>query len=181
MNGRHVEAHHPADALRMGIGYLPEERKPLGIFPEHSVLDNLLSVKPPANTLGLYDAPAGRRIANEYTQNLNVRTPSIMTSITSLSGGNQQKVVLARWLRTNPDVLLVDEPTHGVDVGAKAEIYDLLRQVAAQCNGVLLISSELPELLALSDRILVIRDGQLTGELDGPTATEEAILALATT
>lgn len=90
-------------------------------------------------------------------------------------------MLLARWLRTNPDVLIVDEPTHGIDVGAKAEIYELLRQVAARGKGILLISSELPELLALSDQILVISEGRLTGELNGPDATEEAVMVLATT
>ncbi len=180
LNGKRVHFHHPADALQTGIGYLPEERKTLGIFPERSVMDNLLSVGPPANSAGLYNARAGRTIANEYKETLRIRTPSVAQAIVNLSGGNQQKVVLARWLRTNPDVLIVDEPTHGVDVGAKAEIYDLLRQVAAQGKGVLLISSELPELLTLSDRIFVIREGQLTGELVGTDATEEAIMVLAT-
>lgn len=180
LNGKQVYVQHPADALRVGIGYLPEERKTLGIFPERSVMDNLLSVEPPTTGGGLYDARAGRTIANEYRENLRIRTPSIAQTISNLSGGNQQKVILARWLRTNPDVLIVDEPTHGVDVGAKAEIYDLLRQVAAQGKGVLLISSELPELLALADRIIVLREGQLTGELNGEDATEEAIMALAT-
>lgn len=180
LNGERGQIRHPADALQMGIGYLPEERKTLGIFPDRSVMDNLLSVKPPTTGAGLYDAHTGRAIANGYKENLRIRTPSVAQTMANLSGGNQQKVVLARWLRTNPDVLIVDEPTHGVDVGAKAEIYDLLRQVAAQGKGVLLISSELPELLALSDRILVIREGHITGELAGSDATEEAIMALAT-
>lgn len=180
LNGAPVPVQHPADAIASGIGYLPEERKSLGIFPDRSVLDNLLSVDPPVSGAGLYNAPAGRMAADAYKQSLRIRTPSVQTPISSLSGGNQQKVILGRWLRTNPDVLIVDEPTHGVDVGAKAELYDLLRQVAASGKGVLLISSELPELLALSDRILVIRRGQLTGELNGSEATEEAIMALAT-
>lgn len=180
LNGKPIYVRHPADALRVGMGYLPEERKTLGIFPERSVMDNLLSVDPPTTGAGLYDARAGRAIADAYKANLRIRTPSVAQAMANLSGGNQQKVILARWLRTNPDVLMVDEPTHGVDVGAKAEIYDLLRQVAARGKGVLLISSELPELLALSDRILVIREGQLTGELAGADATEEAIMRLAT-
>ena len=181
LNNKVVSINHPADALVAGIGYLPEERKTLGIFPERSVLDNLLSVEPPTTGAGWYDARAGRSIAEDYKQSLRIRTPSIAEPIVNLSGGNQQKVLLARWLRTNPDVLIVDEPTHGIDVGAKAEIYELLRQVAAQGKGILLISSELPELLVLSDRILIISEGRLTGELDGYDATEEAIMALATT
>ncbi|CCH56618.1 ribose transport system ATP-binding protein [Fibrisoma limi BUZ 3] len=180
LNGTIINVEHPADAIKLGIGYLPEERKTLGIFADRSVADNLLATDPPTNKTGWYDADAGRTLAEEYRKALTIRTPTITERIANLSGGNQQKVVLARWLRTNPDVLIVDEPTHGVDVGAKAEIYDLLRQVAEQGKGVLLISSELPELLALSDRILVIREGRLSGELSGSEATEEQIMALAT-
>ncbi|RIV18234.1 sugar ABC transporter ATP-binding protein [Fibrisoma montanum] len=180
LKGESIHVEHPADAFKLGIGYLPEERKTLGIFADRSVADNLLASDPPTSKTGWYDVQAGRINAEEYRQKLNIRTPSVSEKMANLSGGNQQKVVLARWLRTNPDVLIVDEPTHGVDVGAKAEIYDLLRNVAAQGKGVLLISSELPELLALSDRILVVREGQLSGELNGSEATEEQIMALAT-
>jgi len=180
LKGESIHVEHPADAFKLGIGYLPEERKTLGIFADRSVADNLLASDPPTGKTGWYDTQAGRINAEEYRQKLNIRTPSVSEKMANLSGGNQQKVVLARWLRTNPDVLVVDEPTHGVDVGAKAEIYDLLRNVAAQGKGVLLISSELPELLALSDRILVVREGRLSGELNGSEATEEQIMALAT-
>ncbi|TAE25822.1 MAG: sugar ABC transporter ATP-binding protein [Cytophagales bacterium] len=179
LRGAIVNIQHPADAVKLGIGYLPEERKTLGLFADQSVAGNIVAVKPPASGAWY----AGRRVlalAETYRQQLRIRTPSVQTRVDSLSGGNQQKVMLARWLLTDPDVLMVDEPTHGIDVGAKAEIYELLRQLAGQGKAILLISSELPELLNLADRILVVRDGQLSGELSRAEATEESIMNLAT-
>ncbi len=179
LRGAIVNIRHPADAVKLGIGYLPEERKTLGLFADQSVAGNIVAVKPLAS--GAWYAP--RRVlevAETYRQQLRIRTPSVQTRVDSLSGGNQQKVMLARWLLTDPDVLMVDEPTHGIDVGAKAEIYELLRQLAGQGKAILLISSELPELLNLADRILVVRDGQLSGELSRAEATEESIMNLAT-
>ena len=180
MNGATVTSRHPADAVNLGVGYLPEERKALGLFMEQSVAQNIVAVKPPA-TGPWFNARRVADIANNYRQKLGIRTPSVQQRVDALSGGNQQKTMLARWLLTDPDVLIVDEPTHGIDVGSKAEIYDLLRQLARQGKGILLISSELPELLLLSDRILVIRDGQVSGELSRAEATEERIMNLATT
>ena len=174
-----VAIRHPADAVRLGIGYLPEERKRLGLFMEQSVRQNIVAVKPSASG-PWFQANVTRTIAEGFRQQLGIRTLSVEERVGNLSGGNQQKAMLARWLRAAPNVLMVDEPTHGIDVGAKAEIYALLRQLAAEGKGILLISSELPELLALSDRILVVRAGQITGELTGTDATEEQIMALAT-
>ena len=179
LDGQPVQITHPADAVRLGIGYLPEERKSLGLFMEQSVSQNIVAVQPPANGLW-FDARRVETVAESYREQLGIRTPSTRQLVSKLSGGNQQKVMLARWLLANPDVLMVDEPTHGVDVGAKSEIYALLRQLAAQGKAILLISSELPELLTLADRILVIRDGRMSGELLNDEATEERIMSLAT-
>jgi ABC-type sugar transport system ATPase subunit len=121
-----------------------------------------------------------RNLAQEYVRQLNIRTPSIDQFARNLSGGNQQKVVIAKWLSVKPKVLIVDEPTRGVDVGAKIEIYNLLRKLAAEGVAVVMISSELPEILGMSDRIIVIREGHLAGELDREAATEETIMAMAT-
>ncbi|GAA4416554.1 sugar ABC transporter ATP-binding protein [Nibrella viscosa] len=171
---------HPADAVTAGIGYVPEERKTQGVFLNMSVMENVLAADlPAAQTGGWYGIGKARQLAERFRAQLRMATPSVMQRAGLLSGGNQQKAVLARWLLANPDVLIVDEPTHGIDVGAKAEIHTLLRGLAAEGKGILLISSELPELLALADRILVIRQGTLAGELVGDTATEETIMALA--
>ena len=120
-----------------------------------------------------------RSIVSGFVAQLRVRTPSIDQEVGKLSGGNQQKVVLARWLAAKPKVLILDEPTRGIDVGAKAEIYRLIDDLANDGLGIMFISSELPELLGLADRIYVMQSGRITGELAGPTATEEAVLALA--
>ncbi|UHG93078.1 sugar ABC transporter ATP-binding protein [Spirosoma oryzicola] len=179
LNGEVVQIDHPDDAVRLGIGYLPEERKRLGLFMEQSVAQNIVAVRPPVAG-PWFRAGRVKALAESFRLQLGIRTPSVNVRVENLSGGNQQKTMLARWLLANPDLLLVDEPTHGIDVGGKAEIYTLLRQLAAKGKGILLISSELPELLALSDRILVVRDGQLSGELSRSEATEEKIMALAT-
>lgn len=175
-----IQPAHPADGVKLGIGYLPEERKTLGLFTEQTITQNIIAIRSPETKLGLFDTSASQKVAENYKQKLAIRTPSIRELVGKLSGGNQQKVMLARWLLTNPDVLLVDEPTHGMDVGAKAEVYALLRQLATEGKSILLISSELTELMALSDRILVMSQGKLTGEVSGDEATEEQLMALAT-
>jgi L-arabinose transport system ATP-binding protein len=120
-----------------------------------------------------------RRVAAGFVERLNVRTPSLDQEVGKLSGGNQQKVVLARWLAARPKVLILDEPTRGIDVGAKAEIYRLIDELAHEGLGIMFISSELPEILGMSDRIYVMQGGRITGELPGPGTTEEQVLALA--
>jgi L-arabinose transport system ATP-binding protein len=120
-----------------------------------------------------------RRIARQFVDRLAVRTPSLEQVVANLSGGNQQKVVLARWLARRPKVLILDEPTRGVDVGAKAEIYDVINELAAEGIAIVVISSELPEILTLADRVLVMQAGRIAGELSRDDATEESILALA--
>ena len=128
----------------------------------------------------LYSHVKAKQLAEEFKTKLRIATPSVGTKTQNLSGGNQQKVVLAKWLHTYPEILIVDEPTHGIDVGAKFEIYELLKELAASGKGILMISSDLPELLGLCDRILVLNKGNISGELLHEDATEEKIMALAT-
>ncbi|MFN4147513.1 MAG: sugar ABC transporter ATP-binding protein [Runella sp.] len=177
VNGQECTILHPADAMKYGIGYVPEDRKHQGLFLEMSVKENII-----AATLSSANFVAENeqlQIADRFKTDLNIQTPHLKQPVRLLSGGNQQKCVLARWLHLKPDLLMVDEPTHGVDVGAKFDIYQLLKKQAADGKGILLISSELPEVLALADRILVLYHGHIVGELDREEATEEKILALA--
>ena len=181
LNNRPVDINHPADALQLGIGYIPEERKTEGLFPDRSIDDNVVSVKLTAARQGRwFSAQQATSLAVAFKTQLRIAAFSTSQLVGTLSGGNQQKVVLAKWLLADPQLLIIDEPTHGIDVGAKAEIYALLRKLAADGKGILLISSELPELLALSDRILVIRQGRLAGEVSRQEATEERVMSLAT-
>lgn len=170
----------PGDVIRAGLGLAPEERKAQALFLQQSVKDNAsLVVLDRLRRLRFVRRTAERRLAQEYSDRLRVRTPSIDHEVRKLSGGNQQKVVLARWLARKPKVLILDEPTRGIDVGAKAEIYQIIADLAAEGVAVLVISSELPELLGLADRIVVMQGGRITGELDRSEATEAAILELA--
>jgi ribose transport system ATP-binding protein len=180
LHNKSLQISHPADAIAAGIGYLPEERKSQGLFLHKSITDNMLIVRLKAALQGgRFSRAKAAAVAHSYKEKLRIATPHVQQLVHQLSGGNQQKVVLAKWLLSNPEVLMVDEPTHGIDVGAKSEIYALLRQLAAEGKGILLISSELPELLALADRILVIREGRINGELVGRGTTEEEVMALA--
>jgi ABC-type sugar transport system ATPase subunit len=180
LNGQPYRADHPAEAIRRGVGYVPEERKSSGVFLQMPVAENVVSANLRAAVAGRwFSEKKAAALAEGFRQKLRIATPSVRQKAVNLSGGNQQKVVLARWLLTNPDVLLVDEPTHGIDIGAKFEVYQLLRQLAARGKGILLISSELPELLALSDTVVVIHQGRVAGQLPRAEATEERVLALA--
>jgi ribose transport system ATP-binding protein len=180
VQGKQLSAAHPSDAIRAGLGYVPEERKTLGLFLEKQVRENIVAAWQNQSTQsGWFHEATVTRLAEEYKEKLRIATPSVFQQVVHLSGGNQQKVVLAKWLLSQPDVLIVDEPTHGIDVGAKYEIYELLHALAQQGKGILLISSELPEIIGLCDRILVIREGELAGELNQDEATEENILRLA--
>ena len=128
---------------------------------------------------GLYNSAKAKQLATELVAKLRVATPGIQQKVNNLSGGNQQKVVLAKWLLTKPDVLIVDEPTHGIDVGAKFEIYEILRALAEEGKGIIIISSDLPELLGICHRIVVIKKGRVAGEISSGDATEEKIMAMA--
>jgi len=180
VEGKAVHMRQPADAVTAGIGLAPEERKAQALFLSRSVRDNAtLAVLWRLRRLRFIRRAAERKVAREYTDRLRVRTPSIEHEVRKLSGGNQQKVVLARWLARKPKVLILDEPTRGIDVGAKAEIYHIIDDLAAAGVALLVISSELPEVLGLADRIIVMQGGRVTGELSRQEATEEKVLALA--
>jgi ABC-type sugar transport system ATPase subunit len=180
IDGKKAHITQPNQAIARGLGLAPEDRKREGLVLRRSILENIsMAILPRLTRFGFVQTRKELRIAEDYVQRLRVRTPSIDQQVGKLSGGNQQKVVLARWLAAMPKVLILDEPTRGIDVGAKAEIYALIDELANQGVGIILISSELPEILGLSDRIYVLQDGAITGEMPGPGATEEKVLALA--
>jgi ABC-type sugar transport system ATPase subunit len=167
--------------VRGGLALVPEDRKTQGLVLGLSVRKNVsLPILDRLQRWGLLSRRREREVVAAAIRDLKVRTPSLDQEVQYLSGGNQQKVVFAKWLTTAPRVLILDEPTRGIDVATKAEIYLLMRALASAGSGILLISSELPELLGMSDRILVMRDGRIAGELSRAEATEEKILALAT-
>jgi ABC-type sugar transport system ATPase subunit len=181
LNGRAVAPSSPREAIRAGIAYLPEDRRLLGIVPPLTVRENLsLSVLRRISRVGFVRRAAERRDATAAVARLGVTPPAIEGRIDALSGGNQQKVVLGRWLATAPRVLILDEPTRGVDVGAKAEIHRIIGELAKAGAAILLISSELPEVLAASDRIYVFHEGRIAGELSRDRATEETVMTMAT-
>ena len=166
--------------MAAGIAFAPEDRKSLGLILGDSVASNLsLAALPQLSRHSFVDQSAVRSLVDRFVRRLNIRTPDSAQQVGLLSGGNQQKVMLAKWLAMKPKVLIVDEPTRGVDVGTKAEIYALLNELAQTGIAVLVISSDLLEVLALADRILVMRHGILAGELSRTTATEEKIMSLA--
>ena len=180
LDGRDVTIRRPDDAIDKGIGFAPEDRKREGLILIRSVLENAsLAILRRLSRFHFVRSGLERSVVTGFVEELRVRTPSIDQEVGKLSGGNQQKVVLARWLAAKPKVLILDEPTRGIDVGAKAEIYRLIDDLANDGLGIMFISSELPELLGLADRIYVMQNGRITGELAGARATEEAVLALA--
>lgn len=165
-------------AISAGVAYAPEERRSDGIFPNMSVLDNITIASLGAvSRWGVISRRRRREVAEKYATRLRVKTPNLDQAISKLSGGNQQKVVLARWLATSPKALLLDEPTRGIDVGAKAEVERLIRELAADGMAVLFISSELPELLRNSTRLVVLRDGAVVGRFDADEADQDTIMA----
>jgi ribose transport system ATP-binding protein len=181
LDGRPLQHGSPRAALRGGLALVPEDRKTQGLVLGLSVRKNVsLPILDRLQRWGLLSRRREREVVAAAIRDLKVRTPSLDQEVQYLSGGNQQKVVFAKWLTTAPRVLILDEPTRGIDVATKAEIYLLMRALASAGSGILLISSELPELLGMSDRILVMRDGRIAGELSRAEATEEKILALAT-
>ena len=179
LHGTPVRVDTPAAAIALGVGLVPEDRKRQGLVPQESALHNLsLAILRRLSRLGWLRRREERSIATEYFDRLRVRTPSLDTVVAGLSGGNQQKIVLARWLAAQATVLILDEPTRGVDVGAKAEIHALIGELASRGSAILLISSELPELLTLATRIVVLRAGRLVGELTRDEATQDRLLRL---
>ena len=182
VHGRAVRIRTPRDAVANGIGYLSEDRKQFGLATAMDVQANIaMTSMPRLLRLGVFiDAPAIARTADGYVRQLGIRTPSVAQPVKLLSGGNQQKVVIAKWLLRDCDILFFDEPTRGIDVGAKAEIHKLIDALAAQGKAIVVISSELPEILRLSHRVLVMCEGRVTGEQDARDATQESIMRLAT-
>lgn len=177
LNGEHLVIRSPKDAIRHGIGYLPEDRKSAGLFLDMSVKLNVeAAVLDKVSSGGVVSPPKERELAEQYVAKLKISTPSIEQEIRRLSGGNQQKTLVSKWLSINPKVLIVDEPTRGIDVGAKQEIHFLLRELAENGVGVIVVSSELPEVMGVSDRILVMHEGAIVAEYQADTVTEEQII-----
>jgi rhamnose transport system ATP-binding protein len=180
VNGAPARLVSPDDAMRNGIAYVPEDRQQHSIIGEMSVAMNMtLNHLAAVSSRGLIDTAAEERAAAEYVERLRIKTASVRAPAGSLSGGNQQKVALARWLAIDPSVLILDEPTQGIDVGAKAEIHELIERLAERGVAILMISSDLPELLAMADRVAVMRGGSLAGTLARDQATPDAVMALA--
>jgi ABC-type sugar transport system ATPase subunit len=180
MDGRPLRLASPRDAIRAGIGLAPEERKAQALMLRRTVRDNIsLAVLSRLRRFRVVRRAEERRLAGRYVKELRIRTPSVEQEVATLSGGNQQKTVLARWLARQSRLLILDEPTRGVDVGAKADIYAIIDELALRGTALLVISSELPEVLGLADRIVVMRGGRVAGTLDRSEASEERVLGLA--
>jgi len=180
LHGRAVKMKSPAQAIECGIAYLPEDRRRHGVILDLPISANItLASLDRLSRFGSMNFQREKEISADYTRRLGIKTPAIFAPVATLSGGNQQKVALSRWLVTKPSVLILDEPTQGIDVGAKSEIHALMTDLAEQGVAILMISSELPEILGMSDRIAVMHGGTITGILDRSEATQQKILALA--
>jgi ribose transport system ATP-binding protein len=177
LRGKPVNVRTPGDAIEHGIALVPEDRKRHGIFATLSVWENVvLSALRRFSRKGILDVRREKQRAQEFVASLRIATSDLDKRVRDLSGGNQQKVVIAKWLNTNAEVFLFDEPTRGIDVGGKIEVYRLMGELISRGAAIVMISSELPEILGLSDRILVMREGRICGEFDRADATEEKIL-----
>jgi putative multiple sugar transport system ATP-binding protein len=166
-------------AIKSGLAYVTEDRKELGLILEETIQTNTtLANLNRVSSHGVIDENIERQVSEDYRKALNIRTPSVFQKVMNLSGGNQQKVVLSKWLYSQPDVLILDEPTRGIDVGAKFEIYNIINQLADDGKGVVMISSEMPELLGMCDRIYVMNEGRFVGELDKANASQEKIMSM---
>jgi rhamnose transport system ATP-binding protein len=180
LNGKTIKISNPAQAIERGIAYLPEDRRRHGVILDFPISQNItLASLDQFSNYGNLDFRKEKEVAAEYTERLGVKTPAIYSAVSTLSGGNQQKVALSRWLVTKPKVLVLDEPTQGIDVGAKSEIHALMTKLAQEGVAILMISSELPEILGMSDRIAVMHGGRIVKILDRSEATQQGILALA--
>jgi rhamnose transport system ATP-binding protein len=181
LDGKLVTIKTPDEAMALGIGYVPEDRKEHGLVLEMSIADNItLPILSRFARLGWLNQGRALVQAKESSQQLEVKMTGVDQKAAQLSGGNQQKVVLAKWLGTKPRVLILDEPTRGIDVGTKAAVHRLMSNLAAEGIAILMISSELPEILGMSDRVLVMREGRLTAEFSRADATQEKLMAAAT-
>jgi putative multiple sugar transport system ATP-binding protein len=176
-DGREIQLRNVSEAIDHGLAYVSEDRKSLGLNLLDDIKRSVVSAKLGKISRGqVVDDFREHSIADEYRKSLRIKTPTVDEGVSKLSGGNQQKVVLAKWMFTDPDLLILDEPTRGIDVGAKFEIYGIIQQLAAQGKGVIVISSELPELIGLSDRIYTIFEGQITNEFTSAEAEPEMLM-----
>jgi rhamnose transport system ATP-binding protein len=181
LGGRAVTFANPSAAMQAGIAYLPEDRHQEGLVLDFSIAQNVtLPILPRLFPRLLIRASTERAVAEDHTAQFNVRMTGVDQLVGALSGGNQQKVVLAKWLASGPTVLILDEPTRGIDIGAKVEVHRIISELAASGLGIILISSDLPEVLAMSDRILVLHEGRITAEIPRNGATEEGVMFAAT-
>ncbi len=182
LHGKEIDVSTIPKAMANGIAYVTEDRKALGLVLEENVSKNItLANLGGVSARGVIDSAKERRVAEDYKEMFNIRTPSVFQKVLNLSGGNQQKVVLSKWLFTGPQLLLLDEPTRGIDVGAKYEIYAIVNRLAEEGKGVVLISSEMPELLGMCDRIYVMNEGAFVGELTAAEASQERIMSMIVT
>ncbi len=181
IRGKEVTLNNPREANDYKIGLVTEDRRRTGLMLDQSVLANLVlpSLSHHKNKAGIVDSKWETEVTKEYINKISIKTPGVSSIIRNLSGGNQQKVILSRWLAANSEILLLDEPTRGIDVNAKAEFYKIMNAFVSNGGGILMVSSEMPEILGVADRILVMREGRIRGELDGSSATELKIIELA--
>jgi rhamnose transport system ATP-binding protein len=179
--GKAERIRSPEQALRLGIAYMSEDRRQIGLTLPMSIVTNITlpMLRKYLSRLRLVKSKEEEVTAEQYRQRLSIRTPSVREQVGRLSGGNQQKVMLSKWLNTQPQLLILDEPTRGIDVGAKAEVHHIVNDLAAQGLGIILISSDMPEIMAMSDRILVMREGRQMGIFSREEATQEKVLAAA--
>jgi ribose transport system ATP-binding protein len=180
IDGKVVKIHGPREAIQLGLGFVTEDRKLHGLVLGMTVRENAtLASLANIGRFGFIDFARERAMAADYVRQLDIRTPTVEQEVNNLSGGNQQKVVVAKWLATRPRILILDEPTRGIDVGAKAEVHALMSRLAVAGVSILMISSELPEILGMSDRILVVRQGRISAEFSRQEASQEKIMAAA--
>ncbi len=181
IGGRLVKIQHPGHAIHLGMGFVPEDRKLQGLFLNMAVRENVvISALPEVSRFSFVNFSKAEKLAREFVEKLKIRTPSLKQIIRNLSGGNQQKVIIARWLTLKPRILILDEPTRGIDVATKAEIHALMNQLAKEGVAVMMVSSDLPEILGVSDRILVMRAGRIVSEFSREVATQDNIMHAAT-
>ncbi|GAB3994602.1 hypothetical protein GCM10029992_09580 [Glycomyces albus] len=181
MNGKPIPKRDPGASIRAGMALVPEDRRLQGLVTQSSIARNIASaIRRGLTRAGFLTSSSETRAAGEWAGRLEVKAHALDMPATTLSGGNQQKLVLAKWLATNPKLLIIDEPTRGIDVGTKAEVHRLLSELAGDGMAVVMISSELTEILAMADRVLVVCEGRITAELDRDRATPEAVMRAAT-
>jgi ABC-type sugar transport system ATPase subunit len=181
VGGQRVDIRSPLDAIRHGIGFVPEDRKQQGLILGQALRENVsLPSLDSLTRFGFVDQAEERRRVRRFVDQLQIRTPSLDQVVRNLSGGNQQKVVISKWLMLRPKILIMDEPTRGIDVGAKAEIYALMNELSHAGVGIIMISSELPEILAMSDRVVCMAEGQVMAILDADEATPEIVMRYCT-